>query len=128
MKKILSITYSEKTKGILKEISSELNADVDQKEELTNFIYSLKGKKYHSVIIENNSDAIDVLKIVRLTKDICPNIPQIIISDDEDRQIISLLHQEGIFYKCVPPIEKGTLKKIIQSSFAFFDKQNKIDS
>jgi len=113
---------------ILTEISAELSAEIEINSKMTDFIYNLEEGEYHSLIIENFADEVDLLKVVRIANNIRPRIPQIIISDDEDKHLMSMIHQEGIFYNCVPPINKDRLKKIIQSSFEFFRKKNEIIS
>jgi len=125
MKKILSLTYKEESKKILRLISSEMDVEIDLMNELTDFIYSLEEKEYQAVVIENNSEEIDILKLVRLGKDIRPGIPQIIMSDDKDKHTIGRLRQEGIFYNFIPPIDKEALKKIIQSALKLFYRKNK---
>lgn len=127
MKKILSMVNSEDVRRVLKEISLELNISLDFTNKLTDFFYNLEENEYQVLIIENYSHNIDILKIIQIAKKIRPRIPQIIISDDSDKQLMGLIHQEGIFYKCVPPIDKVIMQKTLQSSLDFFQKKNELN-
>jgi len=92
MKKILSMVNSEDVRRVLKEISLELNISLDFTNKLTDFFYNLEENEYQVLIIENYSHNIDILKIIQIAKKIRPRIPQIIISDDSDKQLMGLIH------------------------------------
>ncbi|HCJ67194.1 MAG TPA: hypothetical protein DHV62_07715 [Elusimicrobia bacterium] len=125
-----------------KEIKTILIADVDEKSSssLAKFFaergYSVITSKVASEVIQKiQNTRIDVLvmnveleemkgyEVVPIVKKITPKLPIIIISDDFSLEIAKKVHQAGIFYYAMKPLDMQEMELAIRDAFKELEKE-----
>lgn len=116
------LSHDEEIVSVCGLLGKELGMEIENHEELANFLLQLQDKDFHVAMYDCNHINSDVLKWVKIVRRIRPKIPLIIFSDDVDQETGGNAYDEGIFYLYVRPVVKSVLNKVIKAALEIQQK------
>ena len=109
----------------MQEICNELDFDLMVISNVIDFILEVEKKDYQTLFIDGSPDE-EYLKLVQILKKIRPRIPIVFISDNDHKENLQKIYNEGVFYLYTAPLNKDILTEVINSSIVFKIKEDNL--
>lgn len=109
----------------MQEICNELDFDLMVISKVIDFILEVEKKDYQTLFIDGSPNE-EFLKLVQILKKIRPRVPIVFIADNDNKEKLQKIYNEGVFYLHTTPISKNILKEVIKSSIIFKIKKDNL--
>lgn len=109
----------------MQEICTELDFDLMVISNVIEFILEIEKKDYQTLFIDGSPDE-EYLKLIQLIKKIRPRIPIVFITDNDHKDNLQKIYNEGVFYLYTAPLNKDILIEVIKSSIVFKIKEDNL--
>lgn len=109
----------------MQEICTELDFDLKVITNVIDFILEVEKKDYQTLFIDGSPDE-EYLKLVQILKKIRPRIPIVFISDNDHKENLQKIYNEGVFYLYTAPLNKDILIEVVKSSIVFKIKEDNL--
>lgn len=109
----------------MQEICTELDFDLKVITNVIDFILEVEKKDYQTLFIDGSPDE-EYVKLIQILKKIRPRIPIIFISDNDHKEYLQKIYNEGIFYLYTAPLNKDILIEVVKSSIVFKIKEDNL--
>lgn len=109
----------------MQEICNKLDVELIEISNVIYFILEVEKKDYQTIFIDGSPDE-EYLKLVQILKKIRPRIPIVFISDNDHKENLQKIYNEGIFYLYTAPLNKDILIEVINSSIVFKIKEDNL--
>lgn len=109
----------------MQETCSELGIDLKVISNVIDFILEAEKKDYHAIFVDGSPDE-EYLKLVQLIKKIRPRIPIVCIADNDKKENLQKIYNEGVFYLYTAPLNKDILIEVVKSSVVFKIKEDNL--
>ena len=109
----------------MQEICNELDFDLMVISNVIDFILEVEKKDYQTLFIDGSPDE-EYLKLVQILKIIRPRIPIVCIADNDHKEYLQKIYNEGVFYLYTAPLNKDILIEVLKSSIVFKIKEDNL--
>jgi DNA-binding NtrC family response regulator len=114
--------------SLFQSLGNEMRIKVVSKPNLANFLLGLQENDYQIAIFDCIHMDSENLKWIKVVRKVRPKIPLIILSDEVDQKTGGKVYEEGIFYRCVRPVDKNMLRDILDAALTFYQSEINIKS
>lgn len=123
MNSILLLSNTQQVRKQIEEICSEFKLLIKVCKNVTEFILELEENNYQTIIIDFGIDD-SSRDLVRISKKFRPRVPIIFITDEDNKQLLQKIVEEGVFYIFINSLSKNILIEVINSSIVYEIKSN----
>lgn len=125
MNSILLLSNNIEHRQQIQEICNQLQLDLSEMSNVIDFIFEVEKKDYQTLFIDGSPDE-EYLKLVQILKKIRPRIPIVFITDNDHKENLQKIYNEGVFYIYTAPLNKDILIEVIKSSIVFKIKEDNL--
>ncbi len=90
-------------------------------------IFKILTQEVAYVILDYELDDNSNLELINIIRKIRPNLPIIIISEDNSERTISKTAEMGIFYYVLKPLQQEEIERVIDAAEHYTSEQQKMD-
>lgn len=123
---ILIADVDEKSSASLAKLFAQGGYSVITSKVADEVIEKIKNKQADVLVMNVELEGTKGYEIVPIVKKIAPKLPIIMMSDDASLEIAKKVHQAGVFYYAMKPLDLQEMKLVIRDAFKELDKMDRM--
>jgi|GEM_PF-614 len=125
-KTILIADLDEKSSSALAKLASESGYSVITCKVASEVIEKIQNARVDVLVMNVELEGVKGYEIVPTIKKIAPKLPIIMMSDDPSLEIAKKVHQAGVFYYAIKPLDLQEMKLAIRDAFKELEKTERM--